>query len=263
MENMAAPVAVPRLAAAILLLRPSETDGGFEVFMVRRDARNTFAPDVFVFPGGSVSQDDCEAEVTPGICVPIQTITEATALGTGVRVAAIRELFEEAGVLLALRDDKPLVIAPNETTRFLEYRHTLQKNTLPIAELAAAEDIVLATDALIHCAHWITPEAAPKRFDTHFFLAEHPSGQQAAHDARETTQGVWIRPAQALEDHRAGKFPLVFATVQHLRMLSIYASATAALNDWRGKVPPTILPRIVRRNGEEVILLPDEPGIAP
>ncbi len=246
----------PRLSAAVMLLRPDTTDGGLEVFMVRRHVQSDFAPDVYVFPGGSVAAADREAEVTAGVCVPIDALTPATALGVGVRVAAIRELFEEAGVLLALRDHAPVEMDAALADRLATWRARLQRDEAGIAELAAAEDLVLATDALTHCAHWITPEAFPKRFTTHFFLAELPAAQAAQYDAIETTGGVWVRPATALLGHAAGAFPLVFATVHQLRDLATFATPADALAAWRGHIPTTIMPRVVQRDATQVILMP-------
>ena len=251
------PVA-PRLSAAIMLMRSNTMDGSLEVYMVRRHAQSSFAPDVFVFPGGSVVDSDREAEVTAGVCVPINAPNTATALGAGVRVAGIRELFEEAGVLLALRDEAISGDNRSYVARLATYRQQLQRDEVTIAEIAAAEDIVLATDGLLPCAHWITPEAFPKRFATHFFLALHPHGQEASYDALETTGGLWIRPTAALAGADAGNFPLVFATVHQLRDLALFTTPGAALDAWRGRTPPTIMPRALQRDGREVILMPDE-----
>jgi 8-oxo-dGTP pyrophosphatase MutT (NUDIX family) len=248
----------PRLSAAVMMVRPDAADGGLEVFMVRRHVQSEFAPDVYVFPGGSVTDADREAEVTAGVCVPIDTLTPETALGVGVRVAAIRELFEEAGVLLALRDNAPVVMDAALADRLAAWRARLQRDEATIAELAAAEDLVLATDALTHCAHWITPEAYPKRFTTHFFLAELPPGQAAQYDAIETTGGVWVRPAAALLAYEIGEFPLVFATIHQLRDLAACATPAAAFAAWRGHSPTTIMPRVIQRDGAEIILLPGE-----
>jgi hypothetical protein len=116
----------------------------------------------------------------------------------------------------------------------------------------------LATDALTHYAHWITPEIMPKRFSTHFFLAEMPEGQQTTHHKLETTDGIWIDPAAALQAYQAGTFPLVFATIHQLRELANYTSPAEAISAWRGRVPTTMRPRVIRRGTEQIILLPDE-----
>src|SRR5690348_11925547 len=180
--------ATPRPAAAIVLLR-DRTGGGVEVFMVRRHIQSDFAPDVFVFPGGTVKPDDQSLESSMDPATPQAGLT---ALGTGFRAAAIRECFEEAGVLLASRNGQPLDFTGAEAEPFASYRAQLQRKEISLNEIVAREGLTLATDALLHWAHWITPEAWPKRFDTHFFLAEAPQGQLAAHDDLETTESVWI-----------------------------------------------------------------------
>jgi 8-oxo-dGTP pyrophosphatase MutT (NUDIX family) len=247
--------ATPRFAATITLVR-DRAGGGIEVFMVRRHIQSDFAPDVFVFPGGSVHASDREAEQTPGLCAPVPL--GATTLGSGFRAAAIRECFEEAGVLLARRGDARLAIPPEDVARFAGYRDGLQKRTVTLQQLAEREGLVLSTDTLVHWAHWITPELWPKRFDTHFFLAEMPAGQEAAHDELETTESVWTTPEDGLAGFDAGRFPLVFATVHQLRELSGLSNTVAARERFSGTTPRTIMPRVVERDGTNLILLPGE-----
>jgi 8-oxo-dGTP pyrophosphatase MutT (NUDIX family) len=246
--------ATPRPAAAIVLLR-DRTGGGVEVFMVRRHIQSDFAPDVFVFPGGTVKPDDQSLESS---MVPAMPQDGPTALGTGFRAAAIRECFEEAGVLLAHRNDQPLDFTGAEAELFASYRAQLQRKEVSLNEIVAREGLTLATDALLHWAHWITPEAWPKRFDTHFFLAEAPAGQLAAHDDLETTESVWIAPEVALSGFESGAFPLVFATIHQLRALSDLTSYSEARERLAGVTPETILPHVVEREGASVILMPGE-----
>jgi 8-oxo-dGTP pyrophosphatase MutT (NUDIX family) len=249
----------PRPAAALVLLRGATNDGahtgGVEVFLVRRHIQSDFAPDVFVFPGGTVKPDDRAQEASMASPGPLDG---PTVMGSGFRAAAIRECFEEAGVLLARRDGQPLDVAGSDAERFAEYRAQLQRKELTINEIVAREGLTLETGALVHWAHWITPEAWPKRFDTHFFLAEAPTNQLAAHDDLETTESVWIAPEVALSGFEAGAFPLVFATIHQLRALSGLGSYIEARERFAGVTPETILPRIVERDGASVILLPGE-----
>lgn len=250
----------PRLAAAIVLLR-DRPQGGVETFMVRRHVRSEFVPDVYVFPGGSVKPGDCEAETAPGLCVPpVGAHLGETTLGTGVRAASIRELFEEAGVLLAERDGQVLAIASNHAARFAEHRRRLQQNETTLAAIAQEESLSLATDRLSYFAHWITPEVMPKRFDTFFFIAAAPEEQQAAHDQLETTAGVWINPASALEQYGKGDFPLVFATIRQLDDLSAITNVAEAQRRFQQQAIPTIRPRAALQNGEVIIRLPGEAG---
>lgn len=247
--------ATPRPSGAIVLLQ-SRAGGGVEVFMVRRHVQSEFVPDVFVFPGGSVKPSDRDAELAPGIAAPVGA--GPTTLGSGLRAAALRECFEEAGVLLARRGNDLLAIPPEDAERFALYRRGLQQKTMTLGEVASAEHLTLATDALVHWAHWITPEAFPLRFDTHFFLAAMPPGQAATYDQMETTAGTWIRPEDALSGFEAGSFPLVFATIHQLRALVGLNDPESALAHVSGTVPRTIMPRIVPRDGGQVILMPDE-----
>ncbi len=248
---------VPRSAAAVVLLRDGER--GAEVFMVRRHVRSEFVPDVYVFPGGTVKGDDAATERTPGRCAPVEeSASAATALGTGFRVAALRECFEEAGVLLARRDGITLALTPDDLPRFTAYRQALNDRTLGLGAIGEREGLVLSTDGLLHWAHWITPEPFPMRFDTHFFLATMPVEQQAAHDEFETTASAWITPAAALDRFEHGDFPLVFATIHQLRALQ----GSATVDDVRGRfasaVVRTIQPRVVTTDGVETIILSEE-----
>lgn len=245
----------PRPASAVVLAR-EPAGGGIEVFMVRRHVRSEFVPDAFVFPGGSVSAGDSETERVPGLCSPAPD--GPVALGTGFRVAAIRECFEEAGVLLARRGDSTLIISPEDVERYAAYRDGLYGNIETMRSITEREGLVLATGDLLHWAHWITPDALPKRFDTHFFLATMPSGQEAAHDRLETTDGVWIAPKRALERFAQDEFPLVFATIHQLQELTGLASIRDARDRFGAGPVHAVQPHVVWRDGQAVILLPDE-----
>jgi 8-oxo-dGTP pyrophosphatase MutT (NUDIX family) len=250
----------PRPAAAIVLLR-DRPQGGIETFMVRRHVRSEFVPDVYVFPGGSVKEGDREAEAAPGLCIPpTGNHLGETTLGAGLRAAAIRELFEEAGVLLAEQNGHMLAVGKSQAARFAEHRRRLQQNEATLAAIARQEGLALATDRLTYFAHWITPSPMPKRFDTFFFIAAAPKEQRAAHDQLETTAGTWIAPAEALAQFEEGSFPLVFATIHQLQALGVYASIAAAEERLRSQSIPVILPRAAMRDGNIVIRLPGEPG---
>lgn len=248
--------ATPRPASATALLR-ARVGGGVEVFMVRRHVQSEFVPDVYVFPGGSVKEADQKTEIAEGMCDGASD--DVTPLGAGFRVAAIRELFEEAGALIALRDGKPLAMTDGDKLRFAAYRDQLNHKALTLEDIARRGGLTLATASLLRWAHWVTPEAWPKRFDTHFFLVETPEGQEPKHDALEVTDSVWIRPEDALERHERNEFPIVFATIHQLRDLCALDSLADARARFTGRTPVTIRPRIVKRNGQDVILMPDEP----
>ncbi len=252
----------PRLASAVMLLRDVAAGQGIEIFMVRRVIQSDFMPDVYVFPGGSVSADDRAAELVEEISTPIAPGAAdpegRTALGSGARAAAIRELFEEAGVLLAYRGEQILAIGEADVTRFDSYRQAFNERKGSLVEMAHAEKLRLATDRLGYFAHWITPEGMPKRFDTHFFITTAPAEQQAAHDHLETSEGIWISPAEALARFERNDFPLVFATIYQLRELAAFHSIKAALEATASQHVPTRIPVLERENDVVRVYLPDD-----
>jgi 8-oxo-dGTP pyrophosphatase MutT (NUDIX family) len=182
-----------------------------------------------------------------------------------LRVAALRELFEEAGVLLAARADAPagtpLALEPDGAEHLATGRDDLIAGRVSFAGLAGRAGLRLATGALLHWAHWITPERFPKRFDTHFFLAAAPPGQVAAHDNLEVTESVWVEPEDALARYERGAFPLVFATVHQLRDLRGLADVAAARARFAGREPETIMPlAFPAEDGGFLVKLPNDPG---
>lgn len=259
-----------RLASAVMVLRPAfiaseegeEQGRGFEVFMVRRVIQSDFMPDVYVFPGGSVTADDRAAEQTQGICAPVASSAAdpegRTAPGNGTRAAAIRELFEEAGILLAERDGQMLAVSSENERRFQQYREAFQQRTGSLVQMATTEHLTLATGLLNYFAHWITPEGMPKRFDTHFFVATAPNEQQAAYDQLETSEGIWITPAEALARFERGEFPIVFATIYQLRELAAFTSVQDALHYTVTHRVPVRQPVLSQQEGAVRVHLPDE-----
>jgi len=230
--------------------------------MVRRAIQSDFMPDVYVFPGGSVSAGDRTAEQSEGVCTPVAPSAAdpegRTSLGTGTRAAAIRELFEEAGVLLAYNPGIMLAFNEENRGRFRAYRQAFNQRKGLLVDMAHAEQLTLATDHLGYFAHWITPEIMPKRFDTHFFLTTAPTGQQADYDRLETSEGVWVSPAEALTRYNRGEFPLVFATIHQLRDLATFASVKEALESTKMHHVPTIKPIVVLEDGKRRVYLPDD-----
>ncbi len=256
----------PRMASTVMLLRDSVRANGtseVEVFMVRRVVQSEFMPDIYVFPGGSVSDDDRIAERTEGIyesVTPSRSDPEGrTALGNGVRAAAIRELFEEANVLLAHREGTVLAIDEESVTRFANYRQAFNERKGSLIEMARAEHLVLATNSLAYFAHWITPEGMPKRFDTHFFLAVAPAEQEALYDNLETSDGVWISPQDAIAQFEQKKFPIAFPTFHQLRDLSAFHTAQEAMLATETRHVPTHTPTLTTKDGATHISLPETP----
>ena len=224
----------PALPSASVILVRRAADG-FEVFMVRRPASAAAFADVFVFPGGTVRRDDfldlpAASEFTPDQALHELTARGGTppasaALAIALWRAALRELFEEAGVLLA-RDawGQTLRIPDDAAAHYAELRSALQAGNLTLAEVLASEHLALDYRALRYFSHWITPVYVPRRFDTRFFVAEMPDGQTAFHHQGESTEGVWIQPDEALIRSSHGQFGIVFPTRMHLERLSQHST---------------------------------------
>jgi 8-oxo-dGTP pyrophosphatase MutT (NUDIX family) len=195
-----------------------------EVFMLHRHPRTAFGS-VHVFPGGVVDDHDRSPEVATR--APGRSDEDASAElgvesgGLGFWVAAIREAFEEAGVLLArTADGAPLRLDdPATATRFEQHRKALHAGEVTLAGVLAEEDLTLAVDDVRYWSHWITPAGEPKRFDTRFFVAAAPEGHAYLHDDVELIGSGWIRPADALEALRDGRYPMIMPTIATLEEL--------------------------------------------
>jgi 8-oxo-dGTP pyrophosphatase MutT (NUDIX family) len=257
-------VATPRPAATILLLRETggAAGGGVEVFMVVRHREIDFASGALVFPGGRVEEGDFAVAARRDLCAGLEGLDPAAA---AFRVAAIRETFEECGILLARPHDSgpggPLVSA--ERLRAIEdagNRAALCRNKIAFADLLAAERLTLAADRLAHYAHWITPALRPKRYDTHFFLAEAPPDQVAAHDGMESVESVWIDPRRALDETAAGRFTLVFATRLNLERLARAGSVAGAFAQAQAQPVVTVLPEEIVTETGRIMRIPAEAG---
>jgi 8-oxo-dGTP pyrophosphatase MutT (NUDIX family) len=245
----------PRLSATVLLVR----DGvrGLEVFMVERHHQIDFATGALVFPGGQVDAADGDAALASRCTGAESFDADARVL----RVAAIRETFEEAGVLLARRrGERTLVDAT--TLAGIEQRHraALNAGERTLAELAAAEDLELACDLLVPFAHWITPVFMAKRFDTWFFLVAAPPDQVALHDGHESVDSVWITPGDAEAERSAGRRTIIFPTRLNVRKLGRAKNVADAVANARREPIVTVLPRIEKRGETSMMVLPADAG---
>jgi len=223
-----------RPAATVLLVRDAES--GLEVFMVRRHPKSVFGGGAYVFPGGAVDEADRRGDLG-AVCVG-RTEQEASALlgvergGLAFWVAGIRECFEEAGFLLAYGPDGD-VLRLGDTqvaARFDSHRADVDSGRRRLVEICVEEDLRLAVDGLFYFSHWITPEGAPRRFDTRFFVGAAPAEQTPLHDARETIAHEWIRPDRALERHRAGGFELMTPTMRSLEAIADFERSADLLS---------------------------------
>ena len=263
--------AVPiKPAATVMLVRDTPEHDGIEVFMLRRTLQAAFAGGMYVFPGGRL--DDVDGGPAMEAMCDHLSDTRASELlqidkgGLAYWVAAIRECFEEAGVLLArsaqtgheVRFDEPAVEA-----RFSAARHQVHDGTLDLIELCVTEGLRLMTDCIHYTAHWVTPIGESRRFDTRFFLARAPHAQEPLHDDNETIASLWVRPAVALERELSGELLMLPPTIACLRFLEPHTSADDALAAAASiGVPPRILPKVRKREaGSRIeVILPGEPG---
>ena len=257
----------PRDAATVILLR-DRTEGTYEVFLMRRHRDQAFMGGAYVFPGGSLDHADANPELAAcigGFCtadakrlLQETDLPEATALS--LFVAAIRETFEEAGVLLA-RDARGKIVdlsAPETATRFSSYRLELHEERLPLLELVRREGLILAPDLLTPYAHWITPEIESRRFNTRFFLARLPAGQVPVHDRMELTESSWMTPAFALAEHEAGRVILMPPTLKTLEELLSFPDTAQLFAATRSQRIGTILPEAFRTADGFGIRLPHD-----
>jgi 8-oxo-dGTP pyrophosphatase MutT (NUDIX family) len=254
--------AVPRPASTILLLREgggaAEVRGGIEVFMMVRHYEIDFASGALVFPGGSVEKGDHEIIARPELYSGGEGCDVA---GLSFRIAAIRETFEESGILLArARGSKALIDAKRAAEIESASRLALSEGKTAFLTVLAENGLVLALDELVPYAHWITPIGMPKRFDTRFFLAAAPPAQVGAHDGRESTDSIWLSPHEALAGGESGRFKLPFPTTRNLIKLGKQASVKAALQDSRGKSVVTVMPVMTSLNGGRQLRIPPEAG---
>jgi 8-oxo-dGTP pyrophosphatase MutT (NUDIX family) len=242
-------------SSTVLLLRDDR--GVLEVFMVQRHHQIDFASSALVFPGGKVDPADRDAALRAR-CGGATALDDAS---FALRVSAVRETFEECGVLLA-RERGAADLLPESAVRPLETRHRadLVAGRTTLGAIAAEHDLELALDALVPFAHWITPSFMPKRFDTHFFLVPAPRDQVAAHDGEESVDSVWIAPAQAVDDARARRRPIIFPTLRNLIKLARATSVADAIERARREPIVTVLPTVGRGAGGPVIRIPAEAG---
>jgi 8-oxo-dGTP pyrophosphatase MutT (NUDIX family) len=248
-------VVKPHPAATVMLLRDGRH--GMEVFMIVRHEKSDVHAGALVFPGGRVDPEDYELAVDPAVCPP----QDGMDLFMGaLRVAAVRETFEECGVLLArARGEEALVSADRLQEIEAAHRAAMMRGERTFGGVLAAENLVLAPETLVYFANWITPERSPKRFDTHFFLAPAPADQVAVHDGHEAVDSVWIAPGAALERARAGTYDLRFPTQMNLQKLDRHRSSAAAMDAARGSRVVTVMTKRERTaNGTRVLRIPLE-----
>ncbi|MDE0899031.1 MAG: hypothetical protein OSA81_08450 [Longimicrobiales bacterium] len=242
--------AAPRPAATIVLLRDAPT--GMELLLMRRSRSAGFVPGAYVFPGGRVDGTDAMPAV-------IERLDDLTVDGAESRLvlpraeppaiayylAALREAFEETGILVGIRSDGSAPPTAAEDANVDRVRNQLMNDDISFADAIARLQCRIAGDAIEYIAHWITPLPEPRRYDTRFFAAKVRSGATPIVDPREMTDAVWVGPQEALDRCDLGELPMVFPTIKTIEQLTLYESADEALDGFAGKPVRTILPTLV------------------
>lgn len=251
----------PRAAATILLLR--ENGEQLEIFLQKRNPKATFVGGVHVFPGGKVDNQDFdfpqELLSLPSQEAPILNQTG----GLPSVIAAIRECFEEAGVLIARnKNNETFNVPQSQLEKFEQHRRAVLEQELTFAEFCRQEDIILALDEMAYISRWITPEISPMRFDTHFFVAPMPAQQTGIHDGYESIESVWMTPTTALTKQRSGEIDLILPTIRSLEQIEAFNTVHSAMEYFRESQPtPTTDPQLLSLDGQ--IELVHTPSFSP
>lgn len=219
--------------------------------MVRRPVQSEFAADVYVFPGGKVDPPDRDPELAALFDAPLPGYVPD---GPEFRAAAIRELFEETGVLLMTEVDT-LAASRHEA-----FRTPLRAGEVDLKSIAMELGEQIRVSALHPIAHWITPETMPRRYNTWFYLARLTAAQSPRHDEIETVDSVWVSPGEALDRARRGTFPLVFVTEKLLERMLAHESIDHLLESISVEDLQPVMPRVVDCADGPLFLLPGDPG---
>jgi 8-oxo-dGTP pyrophosphatase MutT (NUDIX family) len=244
-------VADARPAATAVLMRDGEH--GLEVLLLRRSRTSGFVPGAYVFPGGRVDPADSDPRVFERASgeLPAEPAPEYWA-------AALREVFEETGVLLAVDAEGGYSVDAVSDASLEALRVSLLEDRASLLDVLERRALRPALDRMVYVAHWITPEVEPRRFDTRFFLAALPPGRNTTFEPREMSDAVWLAPAAALERFAAGTLPMVFPTVRTLESVAGFENVAAAFQALRGRTVRPLLPRLVRTPEGVGLVLDDE-----
>jgi 8-oxo-dGTP pyrophosphatase MutT (NUDIX family) len=254
----------PKDSATVILVRQPHGKT-LEVFLARRHVRQSFMAGAFVFPGGQLEAADADFALTklisvkddfqPQSLLQDNALTEKMALS--FFVCAIRETFEETGVLFAHTKSDHLIDFDNAIikSRFAAYRQSLNLGNITLPEIARQEELILMPVLLIPYSHWITPEILPKRFSTRFFLAELPQGQSATTDSDELTSSLWVTPHDALQMYTDGKIALMPPTLKTIEEMAKFISLDELFAAARNRSIYPIMPQPMK-NG---LMLPHDP----
>jgi 8-oxo-dGTP pyrophosphatase MutT (NUDIX family) len=252
MSDPAKPAAVAVPAATVLLVRDGAS--GLEVFMVKRHHQIDFVAGALVFPGGKASKGDFD----PGLSDCSDGGHDWGSEMRALAAAAIREAFEESGILLAREAGCPVFVTSERLAGLEHYRQPLEKGDIALIDMLRQEKLNIAFDALAHFAHWITPENMPKRFDTHFFVAAAPSGHTGRHDGRESVDSIWISPEEAIADRK--KWNVIFPTKLNLMKLAKSKTVAEAMAAAHASAPLTVTPWVEQGETGPILRIRDDAG---
>ncbi len=240
-----------RIASTVLLLRDGAD--GMEIFMVQRNRAIEFASGALVFPGGSIDPNDYEIAETLATNLPNEL--------AAIRVAGVRETFEESGILLARARGSDALVSAGIANKVGPLRAAVDSGEIKFSSVLNGHDLVPAIDLLVPFAHWITPVNLPKRFDTHFMLALAPKDHVGRHDGHESVDSIWLTPRTALDGAESGRFTLPFPTIRNLVKLDKLKTAKAAMDYARATPVVTVTPELSRGdNGGVRLNIPKEAG---
>ena len=245
----------PKPAATILLLR--EGSGGMEVFMVVRHHQIDFASGALVFPGGKADPQDFDDAL-----IPFLSGQHDDADMRAAQVSAIREAFEECGILLAREHGSADIISGERLAKLQEFREPMNSGEVSLIDFLRQQQLQLACDQLIHFAHWITPPMMPKRFETHLYLAIAPADHVALHDGYESVDSIWIAPGTAVAQAKSGQRTVIFPTLRNLEKLATASSVGEALDNARASSIVPVLPWTEHREDGQYLCIPTEAGYA-
>ena len=263
-----ASIKTPLDSATVILTRES-SQGQFKVFLMRRHRDSDFMGGAFVFPGGRLDEADCDPDLIPHTrvftgaeakrCLQAPDLPEEKAIG--LFLAALRETFEESGILLAYDASGQIIdLADGERAgRFAGYRLEIHDQRLSLRDLAEKEGLTFALDLLTPYSHWITPEIESKRFSTRFFLARQPPEQIPFHDTVEMTKSQWLTPSAALARQKEGRILLMPPTLKTLEELNEYVALDDLFEAVRSREIHTILPEAFTTDDGFGVRLPHDP----
>ena len=242
---------MPEPSATVLAIRDGAS--GLEVFMIRRHEKMDFMSGALVFPGGKTDPQDEDPRLLD-LCEGIDDDFSV------YRISAVREAFEECGVLLARKVGKKALVSGEDLLGLEHWRDRIHKGESTLHDFLTAEGLRLACDLLVRFAHWITPVIMPRRFDTQFFLVPAPADQLLVHDGHESVDSLWIRPQDAARAAKEGTYNIIFPTLCNLQKLDMSSTVTEAIEAARASQIVEVLPNREKEGDDFFLVLPEAAG---